>query len=81
MIRALMEGVAFDLRHSLECFKRLGSSIDELRIGEGGAKSELWRTIQADVFGQDVRIMETREVSAYRRGDHCGGWCRLVFGL
>ena len=64
MIRALMEGVAFDLRHSLECFKRLGSPIDELRIGEGGAKSALWSAIQADVFGQDVRIMETREVSA-----------------
>ena len=64
MIRALMEGVAFDLRHSLECFKRLGLPIDELRIGEGGAKSELWSAIQADVFGQDVRIMETREVSA-----------------
>ena len=64
MIRGLMEGVAFDLRHSLECFKRLGSPIDELRIGEGGAKSELWRAIQADVFGQDVRVLETREVSA-----------------
>lgn len=64
MIRALMEGVAFDLRHSLECFKQLGYPIDELRIGEGGAKSELWRAIQADVFSQDVRIMETRQVSA-----------------
>ncbi len=64
MIRALMEGVAFDLRHSLECFKRLGLPIDELRIGEGGAKSALWRSIQADVFGQDVRMMETRDASA-----------------
>ena len=64
MIRALMEGVAYDLRHSLECFKRLGSQVDELRIGEGGAKSALWSRIQADIFGQDVRIMETQELSA-----------------
>ena len=64
LIRALMEGVVFDLRHSLECFKRLGLPIDEIRIGEGGAKSALWRQIQADVFGQDVRAMETRDASA-----------------
>jgi xylulokinase len=64
LVRALMEGVAFDLRHSLECFKRLGLPIDEIRIGEGGAKSVLWRHIQADVFGRDVRVMETRDASA-----------------
>ncbi len=64
MIRALMEGVVFDLRHSLECFKRLKLPIDEIRIGEGGAKSALWRGIQADVFGSDVRVMETRDASA-----------------
>jgi xylulokinase len=64
LIRALMEGVVFDLRHSLECFKRLGLPIEELRIGEGGAKSALWRQIQADIFGQEVRVMEAQDASA-----------------
>ena len=44
-----MEGVAFDLRQLARMLQAVGSSIDELRIGEGGAKSELWSIIQADV--------------------------------
>ena len=64
MIRALMEGVVFDLRHSLECFKQLGLPINEIRIGEGGAKSALWRQIQADVFAQDLQLMDTQDASA-----------------
>lgn len=64
LIRALMEGVAFDLRQSLECFKGLGLPAGELRIGEGGARSALWRQIQADVFGQDVRVLEVEDASA-----------------
>ena len=59
-----MEGVAFDLRQSLECFKGLGLPAEELRIGEGGARSALWRQIQADVFGQDVRVLEVEDASA-----------------
>jgi xylulokinase len=64
MIRALMEGVVFDLRGSIECFKRLGLPIDEIWVGEGGSKSALWRQIQADVFGREAREMETRDASA-----------------
>lgn len=64
LVRALMEGVVFDLRQSLECFKRLGLPINEIRIGEGGARSSLWRQIQADIFGQDVRVLETQDASA-----------------
>ncbi len=64
LVRALMEGVVFDLRQSLECFKQLGLPINEIRIGEGGAKSALWRQIQADIFGQDVRVLETKDASA-----------------
>jgi xylulokinase len=64
LVRALMEGVVYDVRHCLECFKRLNLPLHEIRIGEGGAKSLLWRQIQADVFGQPVRLMETEDASA-----------------
>ena len=64
LVRSLMEGVAFDLRRSLECFEDIGLSIKELRIGEGGARSALWRQIQADVFGRDVRVLEVQDASA-----------------
>lgn len=64
MIRALMEGVAYDLRHAFECFQRLGLPIDEIRMGEGGVKIELWRQILVDVFGRDGRMMEMGDASA-----------------
>jgi xylulokinase len=64
LVRALMEGVVYDLRHCLECFQRLNLPLREIRIGEGGARSPLWRQIQADVFAQPVRLMDTTDASA-----------------
>jgi xylulokinase len=64
LVRSLMEGVSYDLRQSLECFAKLELPLSELRIGEGGARSVLWRQIQADVFGRDVRILEVEDASA-----------------
>ncbi len=64
MVRALMEGVVLDLRHSLECFASLGLPIEEVRMGEGGSRSALWRQIHADVFGRDLRLIETEDLSA-----------------
>lgn len=51
MARAVMEGVSFGLRDSLEIMKSMGISIGNVRASGGGAKSEVWRQIQADVFG------------------------------
>ncbi len=64
LVRSLMEGAAFDLKRSLECFEDIGLPIEDLRIGEGGARSALWRQIQADVFGRDVRVLEVQDASA-----------------
>ncbi len=64
LVRSLMEGVAFDLRRSLECFEDIGLPIEDLRISEGGAKSSLWRQIQADVFGRDARVLDVQDASA-----------------
>lgn len=64
LVRAVMEGVVYDLRHSLDCFTEIGLPIDELRIGEGGSYSALWRQIQADILGRDVVRIETDDLSA-----------------
>lgn len=50
VLRAIMEGVAFGLRDSLEIIKSLGMEIKQIRLTGGGARSPLWRQIQADVF-------------------------------
>jgi len=65
MTRAVLEGVAFSLRDSLEIFRSLGARIDTIRLGGGGAKSALWRQIQADVYGQPVETIEAEEGAAF----------------
>jgi xylulokinase len=51
LARAVMEGVAFGLRDSLEILKSMNVSIGNVRASGGGARSDAWRQIQADVFG------------------------------
>ncbi len=65
LTRAVMEGVAFSLRDSFEIFKETGAKIERIRLGGGGAKSALWRQIQADVYGREVEILEADEGAAF----------------
>ena len=65
MARAVMEGVAFSLRDSLEIFREIGAPIDTIRLGGGGARSALWRQIQADVYGHPVETIEADEGAAF----------------
>ncbi len=65
LVRAIMEGVTFALRDSLEILRSLGVPVQEIRVSGGGSKSPLWRQIQADVFGQEVVRLEAEEGPAY----------------
>lgn len=64
-VRAVMEGVAFSLRDAFEIFKEMKLQVSEIRLGGGGARSPLWRQIQADVYGQQVNTVEAEEGAAY----------------
>ncbi|MFQ5795670.1 MAG: xylulokinase [Candidatus Bipolaricaulia bacterium] len=64
-VRAILEGVAFGLRDSLELLKALGVQIEQVRITGGGARSPLWRQIQADVFNTEVVTTGTDEGPAF----------------
>jgi len=65
LTRAVMEGVAFSLRDAFEIFRELGAPIEAIRLGGGGARSQLWRQIQADVYGQAVETIESDEGAAF----------------
>nr|HQU83669.1 xylulokinase [Pyrinomonadaceae bacterium] len=65
LTRSVLEGVAFSLRDSLEIFKESGAEISSVRLGGGGAKSKLWRQIQADVYNKNVEIIEADEGAAF----------------
>lgn len=61
MTQAVLEGVAFGLRDSLEVARSLGIPIQRTKICGGGAKSPLWRKIIANVMNLKVDILENEE--------------------
>src|SRR5450631_4796285 len=65
IIRAILEGVAFSLRDSFSIFAEMKVPVTDIRLGGGGARSPLWRQIQADVYGHSVEIVEAEEGAAY----------------
>ena len=65
IVRAIMEGVAFSLKDTLTIFKELRIPVRAIRVGGGGARSPLWRQIQADVYGQSVETVQAEEGAAY----------------
>ena len=65
VIRAILEGVAFSLRDTFTIFGEMQVPVKRIRLGGGGARSRLWRQIQADVYGHEVEIVEAEEGAAY----------------
>ncbi len=61
MTQAVLEGVAFALRDSIEVARSLGIRIDASKICGGGAKSPLWKTIIANVLNIRLDILKTEE--------------------
>jgi xylulokinase len=64
-VRAVLEGVAYGLRDSLELMRALGLNISQVRASGGGARSELWRQILADVFNSEIALVNITEGAAY----------------
>ncbi|MBR3041609.1 MAG: xylulokinase [Eubacterium sp.] len=61
MIQAVLEGVAFGLRDSLEVARSLGIKVDVSNICGGGAKSPLWRKIVANIMNIKLEIQANDE--------------------
>lgn len=64
MTRAILEGVAFGLKDSIEILKDLKMPIDTVRLVGGGSKSILWNQIIADVFNEKIEILKTNQGGA-----------------
>lgn len=56
LARAVMEGVAFSLRHNLETAYAAGAKVSVLRSVGGAANSSLWMQIKADVTQQTMEV-------------------------
>ena len=78
VVRAIMEGVAFSLKDTFTIFEEMMIPVTSIRLGGGGARSPLWRQIQADVYAHEVEIVAAEEGAAYGAailaGTGAGAW-------
>jgi xylulokinase len=77
LIRAAMEGIAFNLRYALDVLKLFNNEISDMLIVGGGSKSELWMQIFADIYNlkviktnidQDAASLGAAALAAYGTG-------------
>jgi len=64
MNRAVMEGCGYGLRQLSEIAERVtGREIKEFTSIGGGAKSETWAQIKADITGKDIKILDMNDMA------------------
>lgn len=65
LIRAILEGVAYEVRQNMEGMEQASKKmIEEIRVYGGGAKSDLWCQIIADICDKEVKVTQTEENTA-----------------
>ncbi|MFN7877312.1 MAG: xylulokinase [Pirellula sp.] len=65
MARAVMEGVTYSLKESLDILDQLQVPVKEIRVSGGGSKSPLWKQIMADAFGQKACTINAEQGPAF----------------
>ena len=65
MLRAVLEGVSYGMRDSLEIIKGMRINVNQIRTSGGGAKSKSWRQIQTDINGVKTLTINATEGAAY----------------
>ncbi|UCH35686.1 MAG: hypothetical protein JSV65_04875, partial [Armatimonadota bacterium] len=63
IIKALLDGVTFEMRLNLEHLERAGVAVEHIRAIGGGAKSPTWLQLKADVFGRPVSSLSVSEAA------------------
>jgi xylulokinase len=65
IIRALLEGVTYGMRDAIEIMNGMNIPISQVRASGGGAKSEFWRQLQADIYRHNIVLTNSSEGPAY----------------
>ena len=65
LIRSLLEGITFAMRDSLQIITSMRVPVRQIRLSGGGARSKLWRRIQADVYGKPVSTVNSAQGPAF----------------
>lgn len=65
LTRAVVEGISFGLRDSLELMRNVGLKVNEVRAAGGGARNAHWRQWLADIFEADITLVNSSEGGAF----------------
>lgn len=65
ILRALLEGVAYEIRLNLNILEQSGIYIDELRAIGGGAKSRTWTQLKSDVLNKPITTVKVTEAGCF----------------
>jgi xylulokinase len=65
LVRAVLEGVAYSLKDTFTLFAELGIPVQGVRLGGGGARGSLWRSIQASIYGYACDVLVAEEGAAF----------------
>ncbi len=65
LARAIMEGVTYAMRDSLQIIQDLKVPVRQVRVSGGGSKSPFWRQLQADMFGHPASVINCEQGPAY----------------
>lgn len=65
LVRAVMEGATYAMRDCLEIIQGMKIHVEQIRLSGGGARSEFWRQMQADIYGQKVFTINAEEGPAF----------------
>ena len=64
LIRAVLEGITFGMREQIQIFREMKIPIQQVRASGGGARSEFWRQLQADMYNAPVVTINVSEGAA-----------------
>lgn len=65
LVRAILEGVTATMARILDLAESIGVRPERVRLGGGGARSPLWRQMQADLYARPVEMTESEEGPAF----------------
>lgn len=61
LIRSALEGATYAMRDCLELIREAGTDVNQVRLSGGGARGDLWRQIQADIYGCEATTIQSAE--------------------
>lgn len=81
VIRALLEGVTYEMRLNVEILAQAGIEIKQLRAIGGGAKSDIWMQIKSDIIGLPIVSLNINEAACLGAAILAAVGCRSVSSI